>query len=560
MDFKDDINYFIHEEKVLEEKEKNKRNFLNEDDMAHNITYALGASFDSILYIDLNTEVYYIVYKDNSGELQIKKDEDYTAKAQYQINKVVHKDFLEEVKEIYMPEDIKKKLESESNIESTHLRWNGTEYRWVRIIVHVAERENGVVSKVVYAFKDVHEQKQKELNLKAKLEAALEEAKKANEFKSHFLSNVSHDLRTPIKAIMGLSTLMREKKEMDGIELLSYLDRIDMASYNMLELINSILDLSKLENAKLKIKLLEGSITTLINDVVSIIKVQTNEKKQEFEINNYCTEDLVKLDVMKMRQILLNVLSNAAKYTEENGTIRFDISNEDNIFKFVIQDNGIGMSKEYLKNVFVPFEREDRARYIDGIGLGMVIVKKLVELLNGNIDINSELGNGTKITIKVPLDIVQGEITNNSIIQVNDIEISKTYEEYNILVVEDNEINSFIVNEELKQFRCNVDNASDGLEAVTKFATSEEGYYSLIIMDLKMSNMDGDIAAKNIRALQDRIDAKDIPIMIVSADSYSVNNDEIKKQGITEYAVKPLDKKKISYILNKYLRKKESVH
>ena len=218
------------------------------------------------------------------------------------------------------------------------------------------------------------------------------------------------------------------------------------------------------------------------------------------------------------------------------------------------------MSKEYLKNVFVPFEREERARYIDGIGLGMAIVKKLVELLNGNIDIQSELGNGTKIMIKVPLEIVQGELTDKSINQVTDVEISKTYEDFNILVVEDNEINSFIINEELKQFRCNVDNGFDGLEAVTKFATSEEGYYSLIIMDLKMPNMDGDIAAKNIRALQDRIDAKDIPIIIVSADSYSVNNDEIKKQGITEYAVKPLDKKKISYILNKYLRKKESVH
>lgn len=560
MDFKDDVNYAIHEEKVLEEIEKNKRDLLNEDDMAHNITYALGAFFDSILYIDLNTEIYYIVYKDDSGKLNIKKDENYTSKARYQINKVVHKDFLEEVKGIYMPEDVKKKLESVPNIESTHLRWNGTEYRWVRVIVHVAERENGVASKVVYAFKDIHEQKQKELNLKAKLEAALEEAKKANEFKSQFLSNVSHDLRTPMKAIMGLSTLMREKNDIDRIELLNYLDRIDMASYNMLELINSILDLSKLENARLELKLLDGSITSLINDVVSIIKVQTNEKNQEFEVNNYCTEDFVKLDIMKMRQILLNVLSNAAKYTEENGKIRFDISNEDNIFKFVIQDNGIGMSKEYLKNVFVPFEREERARYIDGIGLGMAIVKKIVELLNGNIDIQSELGNGTKIMIKVPLEIVQGELTNNSINQVTDVEISKTYEDFNILVVEDNEINSFIINEELKQFRCNVDNAFDGLEAVTKFATSEEGYYSLIIMDLKMPNMDGDIAAKNIRALQNRIDAKDIPIIIMSADSYSVNNDEIKKQGITEYAVKPLDKKKMSYILNKYLREKESVH
>lgn len=553
MDYKDDVNYAIHEEKVLEEIEKNKRKFLNEDDMAHNITYALGAFFDSILYIDLNTEIYYIVYKDDSGGLQIKKDEDYTAKAQYHINKVVHKDFLEEVKGIYMPEDVRKRLENEPNIESTHLRWNGTEYRWVRIIVHVAERENGVVSKVVYAFKDVHEQKQKELHLQAKLEAALAEAKEANEFKSQFLSNVSHDLRTPMKAIMGLSTLMREKKDLDRIELMDYLDRIDMASYNMLELINSILDLSKLENARMEIQLLDGSISSIINDVVSIIKVQTNEKNQEIEVNNSCTEDLVKIDIVKMRQILLNILSNAVKYTDENGKIHFDVSNKDNVFEFVVQDNGIGMSKEYLKNVFVPFEREERARYIDGIGLGMVIVKKLVELLNGNIDIQSELGSGTKITITIPFELIQEKCLDRDAEKIENNEISRTYENYNILVVEDNEINMFILNEELKQFKCNVDNAFDGLEAVAKFAGSKDGYYDLIIMDLKMPNMDGDIAAKNIRTLQDRVDAKDIPIIIASANSYNIAEEELKKQGITEYVVKPINKNKMAYLLNKYL-------
>ena len=249
----DDVNYSIHEEKKYSEEELQKKTLMNEDSMAYNITYALGSFFDSIIYIDLNTGNYYILYKDSTERLHTKKDVDYMSKALAQINKVVHKDFLEDVKGFYLPEDIKKLLADKSNMESIHLRWNGKEYRWVRVIAHVAERENGVVSKVVYAFKDVHEQKEKELHLQAKLEAALEEAKDANKTKSQFLSNVSHDLRTPMKAIMGKSSLMREKEVITKEQLTDYLDRIDLASANMLGLINSILDLSKIENARMEL-------------------------------------------------------------------------------------------------------------------------------------------------------------------------------------------------------------------------------------------------------------------------------------------------------------------
>ena len=376
----DDVNYSIHEEKKYSEEELQKKTLMNEDSMAYNITYALGSFFDSIIYIDLNTGNYYILYKDSTERLHTKKDVDYMSKALAQINKVVHKDFLKDVKGFYLPEDIKKLLADKSNMESIHLRWNGKEYRWVRVIAHVAERENGVVSKVVYAFKDVHEQKEKELHLQAKLEAALEEAKDANKTKSQFLSNVSHDLRTPMKAIMGISSLMREKEVITKEQLTDYLDRIDLASANMLGLINSILDLSKIENARMELDIRENSMSKLIDDVSSIIRVQTNQKSQKLLISNLCTNDRVLMDIVKMRQILLNVLSNSVKYTDESGVISFVISNDNNMFKFVIKDNGIGMKEEFIKKIFEPFERESRARYTEGIGLGMGIVKKLVDL------------------------------------------------------------------------------------------------------------------------------------------------------------------------------------
>ena len=372
----DDVNYSIHEEKKYSEEELQKKTLMNEDSMAYNITYALGSFFDSIIYIDLNTGNYYILYKDSTERLHTKKDVDYMSKALAQINKVVHKDFLKDVKGFYLPEDIKKLLADKSNMESIHLRWNGKEYRWVRVIAHVAERENGVVSKVVYAFKDVHEQKEKELHLQAKLEAALEEAKDANKTKSQFLSNVSHDLRTPMKAIMGISSLMREKEVITKEQLTDYLDRIDLASANMLGLINSILDLSKIENARMELDIRENSMSKLIDDVSSIIRVQTNQKSQKLLISNLCTNDRVLMDIVKMRQILLNILSNSVKYTDESGVISFVISNDNNMFKFVIKDNGIGMKEDFIKKIFDPFERESRARYTEGIGLGMGIVKK----------------------------------------------------------------------------------------------------------------------------------------------------------------------------------------
>lgn len=548
----DDVNYSIHEEKKYSEEELQKKTLMNEDSMAYNITYALGSFFDSIIYIDLNTGNYYILYKDSTERLHTKKDVDYMSKALAQINKVVHKDFLKDVKGFYLPEDIKKLLADKSNMESIHLRWNGKEYRWVRVIAHVAERENGVVSKVVYAFKDVHEQKEKELHLQAKLEAALEEAKDANKTKSQFLSNVSHDLRTPMKAIMGISSLMREKEVITKEQLTDYLDRIDLASANMLGLINSILDLSKIENARMELDIRENSMSKLIDDVSSIIRVQTNQKSQKLLISNLCTNDRVLMDIVKMRQILLNVLSNSVKYTDESGVISFVISNDNNMFKFVIKDNGIGMKEEFIKKIFEPFERESRARYTEGIGLGMGIVKKLVDLCQGTIGIQSEVGCGTEITIELPLQLYdeqKKDISNSS--QIN---IDKTYEGYNILVVEDNEINQFVLDETLELFKCNVENAYDGLDAISKVASSQDGYYDLIIMDMKMPNMDGDVATKNIRLLRDREDVKNIPIIVASADSCIINKEELLQSGVTGYTTKPIEKNKLAYLLDKYLK------
>lgn len=540
------INNIELNETIIRETEQNK--ILEEDEIARNITYALGLSFDSILFIDIDTEIYYMLFKDSNGVLQVKKSEDYSTKARQQINKVVHKDFYEEVEELYMPNDVKNILRDVSTIESTHLRWNGTEYRWVRMTIQAAERIDGEVTKVIYAFKDVNDKKVEELTLNAKLQAALEESKKAYEAKSQFLSNISHDLRTPMKAIMGISTLMKSKENIDKIELMEYLERIDLASENMLDLINSILDMSKVINSKVKLSSYDYAISSLIKDIETIIKVQTVEKKQSFTVNNNCKVDNVKVDIVKLRQILLNVLSNAVKYTDDNGSIELNINNEDNIFVFQIKDNGIGMSKEFIKQIYQPFERENRTRYIDGVGLGMSIVKKFVELFKGTIDIDSALGEGTTMTIKIPLEIID----NNEEVE-QDIDNKKDYSNFNVLVVEDNEINLFILTEVLSVFGCGVDIALDGLEAIAKVAGSKENYYDLIIMDMKMPNMDGDIATRNIRLLDNRQDVKKMPIIIASADACVINQEDIYANGITGYVIKPIDQEKIANILEKYL-------
>lgn len=523
---------------------------LNLDDIASNITYALGLSFDSVIYVDVDTEIYYLLYKDDNGQLQVKKSEDYSAKARQQINKVVHKDFYEEVKDLYSPSDVKNLLQEESTIESTHLRWNGSEYRWVRMTIQAAERIDGEVTKVIFAFKDVNENKIKELTLNAKLHAALEEAKKAYEAKSQFLSNISHDLRTPMKAIMGISTLMKSKDNIDKIELMEYLERIDLASENMLDLINSILDMSKAINSNIKLSKYDYSISALLKDIETIISVQAKEKKQKLVINNNSEYDNVRIDVVKLRQIIMNVLSNSVKYTDEEGKIYLNVSNDGNIFNFSIKDNGIGMSKEFVKNIYQPFERETRTRYIDGVGLGMSIVKKYVELFKGTIDIESAVGEGTCVTIKLPLEIIEKIEEKQQDTIVSD---KKDYSDYNILVVEDNEINLFILKEVLSPFGCSVDVAMDGLEAIAKVAGSKDHYYDLIIMDMKMPNMDGDIATRNIRLLDNRDDVKTMPIIMASADAAVINQEEVYANGINGYVIKPIDQEKVKNILDKYL-------
>lgn len=552
MGFESDMKLFVENKDINKAKTSKEeyKTLFSQEDIAKNITYALGAVYDSILYIDIDTEIYYMLFKDSNEQILVKKSEDYSKKAYQQINKVVHKDFYDEVKELYSPVDIKNVLKDVSTVESTHLRWNGKEYRWVRMVIQVAERKEGEVTKVVYAFKDVHDSKVEELNLNAKLAAAIDETKKAYEVKSQFLSNISHDLRTPMKAIMGISAIMKNKESISKYELDEYLERIDLASENMLDLINSILDMSKVANPKLKVSCHEYDMNSLINDIETIIRVHTNEKKQELVINNKCNDNLVKMDIVKLRQIIVNVLSNAIKYTEEEGHIIFDISNEDDMYQFVIHDDGIGMSQEFIKNIYNPFERESRTRYVDGVGLGMSIVKRLVEVLQGNINIESMIGEGTKVTIEIPLHRID-KLENEALAEKDN---KKDYSNHNILVVEDNEINLFVLKEVLSEFGCNVDIAMDGLEAIAKVAGSKDNYYDLIIMDMKMPNMDGDIATKNIRLLDEREDVKNIPIIMASADACVINQEEIYTNGITGYVIKPIDYEKVEVILEKYLR------
>lgn len=381
------------------------------------------------------------------------------------------------------------------------------------------------------------------------LEFAKESAVKANQAKSEFLSNMSHDIRTPMNAIVGMTAIARSNID-DQEHVQNCLKKIAISSKHLLGLINDILDMSKIESGKMTLNIEQISLREILNGIATIVQPQMKTKKQKFDIyiHDIITES-VYCDSVRLNQVLLNLLSNAIKFTSEEGMIEIALSQVEspkgeNFVRNIIQvkDNGIGMSKEFLPTIFDSFIREDNARVhkTEGTGLGMAITKYIVDAMNGSIEVESEKGKGTTFTITLDLE------------KALEIEEEMILPNWKMLVVDDDELLCETTVSSLKSIGIDSEWTSSGQGAVDMAiqAHKKNNCYDVILMDWKLPDMDGIEAAKRIREeLGD-----EIPILLVSAYDWGDMEQEARKAGISGFISKPLFKSTLYYGLKKFVK------
>lgn len=396
------------------------------------------------------------------------------------------------------------------------------------------------------------------------LDEALQIAKAANESKSNFLSNMSHDIRTPMNAIIGFTTLMN--KEADNPEKVrEYTKKISGAGDYLLSLINDVLDMSKIESGKTTLNISQFRVSALVNEVESIIRMQTDAKQQNFSvfIVNVTHESLMG-DKLRIRQILLNLLSNAMKYTPSGGKIKFSVEGvpqekqDIQKLRIAVQDTGYGMDSEYVKTIFEPFVRLNNTMTgkIQGTGLGLAITKNIVDLMGGTITVNSVLNKGSTFTVELELPTADDAVILSNDVNEKGDSIDVSLDGLHILAAEDNELNAEILTELLAMENAVCDICVDGEKIVEKFEHSQPGTYDLILMDVQMPNMNGYEATKAIRN-GPHPEAKTIPIIAMTANAFAEDVMDALQSGMDGHIAKPVDMNILKRSITKALKNKK---
>lgn len=388
------------------------------------------------------------------------------------------------------------------------------------------------------------------------LQTAVEKAESATHAKSEFLSRMSHDIRTPMNAIIGLTHLAKEENDVTVIH--DYLCNIESASNFLLGLINDILDLSKIENGELQLKEEVFTRDEFLNAISTVIQPLMNAKHINFICRMTGKPQCICADKLRFNQIFFNLLSNASKFTAPGGTVEFlaeDLPEKDGKvgLHFTVRDNGIGMSPEFLTHMYDPFSQE-RSKVTDdtkGSGLGLPIVKSLVDAMGGTISVESELGIGTTFII----DLYFTPATDSEITKDNAPARKENLKDSQILLVEDNDINIYVAQIILERVGCQVTIAKNGQEAVDKFTASGLHYFDAILMDVRMPVMDGITATEVIRAL-DREDATSVPIIAMTADAFEEQQKQTIAAGMTYHLSKPIDPSLLYHVLSTYIVEK----
>lgn len=430
---------------------------------------------------------------------------------------------------------------------------------WEHVNIICLERKNGHACKVLFIRQNITESVRKRNEQTQALQDALLQAQHANRAKTTFLSNMSHDIRTPMNAIIGFTTIAASHID-NKDQVKDCLQKVLSSSNHLLSLINDILDMSRIESGKVQIKEQECNISELLHNLVNIIQPQVKAKQLELFIDTFdvVNEDVI-ADSLKLNQVFINLMSNAVKYTPAGGTVSFRIMQKTTFrhgygdYVFTVKDNGIGMSPEFVEHIFEPFERESNVTQsgIEGTGLGMAITKNIVEMMNGTISVESELGKGSEFTVELSLRLQDVE---------RNAEQLKELEGLRAIVVDDDFNVCDSVSKMLKQLGMRSEWTTSGREAAyrAKAAHDEGDSYHTYIIDWQMPELSGIETARKIRSMV----GDDAPIIILTAYDWSDIEQEAKESGVTAFCAKPLfmsDLKSALFAANNLSDKEEEV-
>ena len=505
--------------------------------------HALGTAYYHISRLNLKTKKIELVKRSREMDMGIKEN---TADWDPQfkiIEDIIAEPFVQKYMEFFDIQTMAARLHNKESMSSEFKKKDGSWF--LSMVVPQSYDKNGNVTSVLFANRDVTDEKLRELKQEEELREAKLKAECANKAKSSFLLNMSHDIRTPMNAIIGYAELAsRHLQETD--KLGRYLEEIQICGKELLSMLGNVLDLARIENNKVEMEYTVSNVHECFENCVIMFQQQAESKNQTISLTEQIMYPYVYMDEPHLSEVCFNIISNAIKYTNTGGWISCNVvqkscEKEDWCNMIIsITDNGIGMSEEFQKRVFETFERERNttSSHIEGSGIGMGITKKLVELMDGTIEVKSKQGKGSTFTVTIPC---RKASEDDSLVKKNsNLRNKNCLNGVRILLVEDNEINTEIATELLTEEGCIVETANDGVVCIDMIEKADADYYKMILMDIQMPVMNGYDATLAIRKMKDTKKAR-IPIIAMTANAFAEDAQKGLSVGMNAHVAKPVD-------------------
>ena len=522
---------------------------------AHQALNALSTAYYHVSSLDLKTKKIELVKRSRKIDMDIQGNvADWDT--QFEVIKgIIAEQFVQKYIDFFDVQTMAARLHNKKSMSYEFKKKNGAWF--LSMVVPQNYDEDGNVTSVLIANRDVTEEKLRELKQEEELQEAKAKAENASEAKSSFLFNMSHDIRTPMNAIIGYAELASRHLN-DAEKLNRYLETIQVCGKQLLSLLGNVLNLARIENNKVEMEYTVSNVHENIGNCVAMFQQQTENKNQTLSLEEHIIYPYVYMDAPHVSEICLNILSNAVKYTNAGGMISCNVTQTScekegwcNMV-ITISDNGIGMSEEFQKHIFENFERERNttACRIDGNGIGMGITKKLVDLMHGTIEVKSKQGEGSIFIVTIPCRKASGE--NALVKKDTHLQNHGCLKGSRILLAEDNEINAEVATELLKEEGCIVEVANDGVACIDMIEKANAGYYKMILMDIQMPVMNGYDATIAIRNLNDPKKAR-IPIIAMTANAFAEDAKKALSAGMNDHVAKPIDMNILVPAMMKYL-------
>lgn len=520
----------------------NQSDFIKKEELYKNITEK-QYDFIAKLYLPFNLAILIAENSNDYNFSSISNNNECCIDAMF--NTIFSNSILENLNISSFFELVKKEI---SKNNSFHYSFYTKDDKRKTITIEVTNIEKGIL---YILGSDITEITKKDNEIKRKLEIAVNKALKANEIKSEFLARMSHDMRTPLNGIIGMADFREEEEDIEVLK--GYLSKISFSGNYLLTLVNDVLDMQSIEKGKLKFIKEPCALKGNLDNLIGIVEQKANAKNIKLDISvSKMDEIYASIDIMRAHQVVINILSNAIKYTPEGGSVKFKgIVNKinENFCNLVLQieDNGIGMSEEFQKHMYDCFTSENTTLSIEegGAGLGLSIAASLMRLMGGSIDCKSKLAKGTIFTLTFPLELISKSKFDDFLLNKESINLKDKVSQKKILICEDNLINRLVIKKILSNINMLITFAENGLDGVNK---AKEEKFDIILMDIRMPIMDGLEATKVIRTFD-----SNIPIIALSANAYKEDIEKSIKFGMNEHLAKPIDKQKLINTINRYL-------